>query len=72
MMINTDRPSCEHCGVEIEVMSQTVVDDTDDGIVVLATGLCSCRHQWYQWYEHYGFKGHLCLEKTKGYYTTTP
>lgn len=69
MMINTDRPYCKNCGVEIEVMSRTVVDATDDGIVVLVTGLCTCRDQWYQWYEHYSYKGYLCLEETRGYYT---
>ena len=69
MMIDTEHPSCKHCGVEIEVMSRTVIDATDDGIVVLVTGLCSCRNQWYQWYEHYSYKGHLRLEETKGYYT---
>ena len=69
MLIDTEHPSCEHCGAEIEVMSRTVVHAHKDGIVVLATGLCSCRTQWYQWYEHYGYHGHMCLEKTRGYYT---
>lgn len=69
MLIDTEYPSCKHCGVEIKTTSQTVVDATDDGIVVLAVGFCSCRNQWYEWYEHYGYKGHMCLEETRGYYT---
>lgn len=67
MMIDTEHPSCKHCGAEIEVLSRTVVDATNDGIVVLVTGLCSCYHH-YQWYEHYGYKGHMCLEETRGYH----
>lgn len=69
MMIDTEHPSCNHCGAEIKVMSRTVIDATDNDIVVLATGLCSCRNQWYEWYEHYGYKGHMCLQETIGYFT---
>lgn len=69
MLIDTENPCCEHCGAEIEVMSRTVVDAHNGGIVVLTTGLCSCQNQWYQWYEHYGYHGHMCLEKTRGFYT---
>lgn len=68
MMIDTERASCPKCGVDIEVTSQTVVDSTKDGIVVLTMGYCSCDNQWYQWYDHYCYQGHMGLEAVRGYH----
>lgn len=68
MMIDTERACCPKCGVEIEVTSQTVVDRTNEGIVVLTMGYCSCESQWYQWYDHYLYQGHMCLEAVRGYH----
>ena len=68
MIIFTERASCPRCGVDIEVTSQTVVDSTENGIVVLTMGYCSCDNQWYQWYDHYVYQGHMGLEAFRGYH----
>ena len=68
MIIFTERASCPRCGDDIEVTSQTVVDSTENGIVVLTMGYCSCDNQWYQWYDHYVYQGHMGLEAVRGYH----
>jgi hypothetical protein len=68
MMIDTEQATCPHCGVKIEVTSQTVVDRVDYGAVVLCMGYCSCTGQWYQWYDHYCYQGHMGLEAVLGYH----
>ena len=68
MIIFTERASCPRCGVDIEVTSQTIVDSTENGIVVLTMGYCSCDNQWYQWYDHYVYQGHMGLEAVRGYH----
>jgi hypothetical protein len=63
MMINLERPFCPNCGAELEKTSQWVADETPDDLAVYCCGVCSCDcRRLYQWYEHYGYKGHMGME----------
>lgn len=63
MMIDMERPSCPHCGAEVEKISQCVVDETPNDLVLSCFGMCSCDYRrTHQWYEHYGYKGYMCME----------
>jgi hypothetical protein len=68
MVINTDRAECTNCHIPLDTTSQTVVDETAEGLVVLCMGICPTCHEWHQWYAHYSYKGHMGLEKTNRFH----
>lgn len=65
MMIETNKPLCEECEIELTPITYYDIDDAPSGIIITVSGKCPICLRKYKWKEHYTYCGFSKLTRDR-------